>query len=139
MNKNNQVKLTGNFTQEARVIKKDDKEFVAVSIATTDSYKDDDGWHDKEPVFHNNIITFNKVAMGIAKSLKTGSRVEVNGSLSYRRKEHEGKNKTKIITYEATIIADKIEQKPLFKKSRPANDNGTDEPTSSSQPEAVAE
>lgn len=128
MSKNNEVKLTGNFVKEARIIEKDAKEFAAFSLATTDSYKDDEGWHDKEPVFHNNVIAFNKIAMGVAKSLKAGSRVEINGSISYRRKEHEGKNRTKIITNEATIIAETIEQKPLWKKSKAESEEVKDTP-----------
>ena len=102
---------------ETRTIKTEENTFAALSLATTDSYKDDSGeWHNNETVWHN-VLAFNPKLMEILKSLKKGTRLQVTGSLSYRPFEvtdGDGKTFTK---KEATIIARMIEQAPLPKKN----------------------
>jgi len=83
---NNTVTLIGNMGSEARIEKsnKDGSEFAAVSIATTDSYKDDnEQWHEKETVWHS-VVAFSPKVIEVLKSLKKGTRVQITGSLSYR-------------------------------------------------------
>lgn len=112
---NNTVTLIGNMGSEADIIQTDSTTFAAVSIATTDSYQDDNGdWKELETIWHN-VLTFNPKLIEVLKSLKKGSRLEITGSLAYRPYTVmlDGKEITK---KEASIIARKIEQAPLSKK-----------------------
>jgi len=113
---NNTAILTGNMGSEARIIETEGNRFAAFSLATTDSYKDDnDQWHEKETVWHN-ILVFNPKVIEMVKSLKKGTRLQITGALSYRPFEvvnGEGEVFTK---KEASIVAAKVEQAPLVKK-----------------------
>lgn len=113
---NNTVTLIGNMGSEADIIETENTTFAAVSIATTDSYKDDKGeWHELATIWHN-VLTFNPKLIEVLKNLKKGTRLEITGSLSYRpyKVMLEGKEITK---QEASIIARKIELAPLPKKA----------------------
>jgi single-strand DNA-binding protein len=113
---NNSVILIGNMGSEARFIKTESTEFAAVSVATTDSYKDDSGeWQENETIWHN-IIAFSPTLIGVLKSLKKGTRIKVTGSLSYRPYQVADGDGVVITKQEASIIARKIEQAPLTKK-----------------------
>lgn len=115
---NNTVTLIGNLGAEARVIKTDEKTFAGLSIATTDSYKDDsDQWHDKETVWHN-VLVFSPSVLEVVKSLKTGTRVKVTGTLSYRPFEVVNGDGEVITKKEASIIAGRVELAPLAKKAK---------------------
>ena len=118
MANNNTVTLIGNMGSEARIYAdKEDKEFVAVSIATTDSYKDDnDQWHDKEPVWHS-VMAFSPSVAAILKTLKKGARIKIEGTLSYRPFDVINGDGEVITKKEASIIARRVEQAPLVKKS----------------------
>jgi single-strand DNA-binding protein len=117
---NNTITLIGNTGSEVRIIESEGKKpFAAVSIATTDSYKDqDDKWQDKETLWHN-IIAFSPSVIEQLKAFKKGTRLQITGSLSYRdfKVLDEGKEITK---KEAQIIAYKVEQAPLVKKNQDA-------------------
>lgn len=115
---NNSVQLTGNTGAEVRIIETENRKFAAFSIATTDSYKDqDDNWQEKETVWHN-VVAFNPKLIEMLKSLKKGTRLSITGSLSYRPFEvQDGEGKT-ITKKEASIVAGKIEQAPLVKKNK---------------------
>ena len=77
---NNTVTLTGNLGSEARIIANEENTFAAVSLATTDSYKDEQGeWHDKQTVWHN-ILAFSPRVIekrGVELWLCFGSEVNV--------------------------------------------------------------
>lgn len=45
MSSNNRIELTGFLGLDAKLVEKEDKKFVALRVATTDSYKD--GVHQK--------------------------------------------------------------------------------------------
>jgi single-strand DNA-binding protein len=112
---NNTVTLIGNMGSEANIIETDNTTFAAVSLATTDSYKNENGeWQELETLWHD-VIAFNPTVIQMLKSLKKGTRLEITGSLSYRpyKVMLEGKEITK---KEVSIIARKIEQAPLTKK-----------------------
>jgi len=114
---NNSVILTGNTGAEAQVIETDSTTFAAVRLATTDSYQDEEGnWKDLETIWHD-VVTFNPKVIQVLKSLKTGSRIKVTGSLSYRPYEVMIEDK-KIQKKEASVIAKKVEMAPLGKKSK---------------------
>lgn len=116
---NNTVKLTGNIGNEPRIIETETNTFASFSIATTDSYKDeDDNWQNKETIWHD-VIVFNPKVIEMLKSLKKGTRLELIGSLSYRPFEIEVGGKT-INKKEVSVIANKIEQVPLVKKTEAA-------------------
>lgn len=115
---NNTVTLTGNMGSEAHLYEtdKDGREFAALSLATTDSYQDDEGnWHEKETVWHN-VLAFNPKVIAMLKGMKKGTRIQVEGSLSYRPYDvQDGDNKI-ITKKEASIIARKVEMTPLVAK-----------------------
>ena len=115
---NNTVKLTGNMGSEVRIIETEENTFASVSLATTDSYKDEEGnWQDKTTLWHN-IIAFSPTIIEALKSLKSGTRIEVTGSLSYRPFEVQDGNGKVITKKEASVIVYKVEQAPLAKKSK---------------------
>lgn len=117
---NNTVKLIGNIGSEVKILESDGKSFAAFSIATTDSYKDKETeeWKDKATIWHD-VVAFNPKVIEQLKSFKKGTRLEVLGSLSYREFKvlDEGKEITK---REANVIANKVEQAPLVKKTSEA-------------------
>lgn len=121
---NNSITLIGNMGAEARIIETDNTTFAAVSLATTDSYKDDNGyWHDNETIWHN-LVTFNPKVIKEFAAFKKGSRLKVTGSLSYRPFD------TNMITddgviitkKEASIIVREVVQDVLVKKPVKATD-----------------
>lgn len=113
MSSENEVNLIGNMGSEARMIEKDDNLFAAFSLATQGSYKDaDDVWQKKEVVWHN-VLVFSKKSLNTVKSLKSGSRIKVQGELSYRPFDITGSDGQKLVKNEASIIANSIEQAPL--------------------------
>lgn len=114
---NNIVMLTGNLGSEARIIVTEESTFAAVSLATTDSYKDqDDNWQEKETFWHQ-LVVFNPRVIEELKSLKKGTRIKVTGSLSYRPFEVVNGEGQVITKKEATVIARQIELAALPKKA----------------------
>ncbi len=119
---NNKVILTGNLGSEAEIIETENTTFASVSIATADTYKDDnEEWQQAATIWHN-VLTFNPKLIEALKSLKTGTRVEIEGALSYRPYQvqiHDKDGVVREITkQEASIIARKIELAPLAKKDK---------------------
>lgn len=113
---NNNLTLIGNMGSEARIIVTESTTFAAFSLATTDSYKDEqDQWQDKETVWHN-ILLFSPRLIEIVKNLKTGTRITLTGSLSYRPFEVVNGDGEVITKKEASIIGRQIELAPLVKK-----------------------
>ena len=116
---NNNVTLIGNMGSDARIqkISKDDREFAALSLATTDSYQNEaEEWIDKETLWHN-ILAFSPTAIAMLKSLKKGTRIKVEGSLSYRPYDVLTGEGEVITKKEASIIVRKVELAPLVKRS----------------------
>jgi single-stranded DNA-binding protein len=113
----NVVTLTGNTGGEARIVETGEKTFAALSLATTDTYQDDAGnWQSKEAVWHN-VIAFNPVLVEALKSFKKGVRLQITGELSYRPFEVQLPDGQTVTKWEASIIARKVEQAPLVKKT----------------------
>ena len=115
---NNSVTLIGNMGSEVRLNQdKEAREFAAFSLATTDSYQDEEGsWHDKDTIWHN-ILAFCPTVISMLKNLKKGSRIQLTGSLSYRPYDVQDGDGVVITKKEASIIARKIEMAPLVKKA----------------------
>lgn len=113
---NNTIILTGNMGAEAKIVEQDGKTFAAFSIATTDSYLDDnEQWVQKDTRWHNVLVFFPHVIQQI-KSLKKGTRLELTGSLSYRSFSTILEDGREVTKNEASVIAHKVELKPLVKK-----------------------
>jgi len=115
---NNTVILIGNMGSEARIhLDKEGKEFAGLSIATTDSYQNDkEEWIDKETEWHN-VVAFSPSVVAILKTLKKGSRIKVEGTLSYRPFDVVNGEGEIITKKEVSIIVRRVEQAPLVKKS----------------------
>ncbi|PHN04386.1 single-stranded DNA-binding protein [Flavilitoribacter nigricans] len=117
---NNTVKLIGNLGKEARVVESSNGTFAALSVATTDSYKDQEGnWQDKETIWHD-VVIFNPKLIESVKAFKKGTRLEIIGSLSYRPFEIQNDDGTAITKKEVSIVAAKVDQAPLVKKDQSA-------------------
>lgn len=123
---NNTVELIGNMgSKGVRIIETEESKFAALSLATTDSYKDQksDEWKDKDTIWHD-LVVFNPTVIEVLKGLNSKARIKVTGALSYRtfpveiEVEENGQMTTKTINKkEASIIVRKIEQAPLVKKN----------------------
>lgn len=116
---NNVVILTGNIGGEARILEQKGKAFAAFSIATQDSYKDENEEYQTKAAIWHNVLVFSPKLVELTKAFKKGTRLEVTGSLSYREFSHKPKGGKTIKKREASIIARKIEPKPLVKTSEP--------------------
>ena len=113
MSSENEVNLIGNMGSKARMIEKDDKMFAAFSLATQGSYKDaNEVWQKKEVIWHN-VLVFSKKTLNKVKSLKSGSRIKVQGELSYRAFDVPGPDGQALVKNEASVIASSIDQAPL--------------------------
>lgn len=111
---NCKIQLKGNLGQEPKIIKPDNgKEFVVLSVATTDAYKDKNNqWLNKETLWHD-VIIFRPNAIKFAKQLAKGDSVNIEGTLSY--KPIETKDGYKVP--QASIVASYV-----AKTSLPEND-----------------
>lgn len=119
---NNTVLLTGNLGSEARIVATEEYTFAGVSLATTDSYQDEEGnWHEKETVWHN-VLAFSPRVIEELKALKKGTRIKITGSLSYRPFEVVNGDGQIITKKEASIIAGKVEMAALPKKTKKAEE-----------------
>lgn len=85
MSNNCTVELKGNLGKDAKLARSEKSEFISLSVATTDSYKDKNGqWQNKETLWHD-VIVFNPNTITTAKELKKGDRVHLKGTLAYKQ------------------------------------------------------
>ena len=116
---NCKIELNGVLGQDAKIIEKDGKTFVALRLATTDSYPIKDGentiWKEKETLWHD-VLVFRPYTVAIAKELKKRDIVEITGSLAYRPfKDENGHTK-----YEASIVAGFIRKVDIDSSEEPS-------------------
>lgn len=101
---------------EADIRQGTEKEFAVFSMATADSYQDEnEQWVQKETIWHK-VLVFSPKLQEQIKSLKKGTRVQITGAIAYQPFTtilEDGRTVTK---QEASIIAHKLEPKPLVKK-----------------------
>ncbi|MFK7748516.1 MAG: single-stranded DNA-binding protein [Kordia sp.] len=122
---NNTIELIGNMNKNGvRIIESEESTFAVLSLATTDSYKEEESgeWKNKDTLWHD-LIAFSPSVIEILKGLNSKARVKITGTLSYRTfpveidLEENGKSVTKVINKkEASIIVRRVEQAPLPKK-----------------------
>ena len=83
-NLRNSIRLIGNLGQNPEVKETaNGKKLAKFSIATNESYRDENGKEVKETMWHN-LIVWGKQADTVAKYLKKGSEVAIEGKLSNR-------------------------------------------------------
>ncbi len=112
MSTNNLVELTGNLGSDPSVhTDKNGRDFIRFSIATTDSWKDEETgeWKEMDPIWHS-IFAFSENAKKYAAFYQKGQRVKVTGSVRYREVHVKG---LEYPIHEAAIHARKIEPAPL--------------------------
>lgn len=115
---NNTITLIGNLGSEADAFtSKNGKAFRRLSIATTDSFKDESGvWQQKDAVWHS-VFVFGLEAQKHADYYFKGQRVRITGSLAYIEKEGFDEDGQRRSFREAVIMARRIEPAPLPKKA----------------------
>lgn len=114
---NNRVELLGHLGGDPKVIEKDGKSFIALSVATADAYPVKEGeetvWKERETVWHD-VLIFKPITMNFARDLKKGDRIRLSGELSYRNFDDANGKKRK----EATIFGTYIEKVQYEKQER---------------------
>lgn len=110
---NNIVTLIGNLGADPRIHTTKSGLMATFSLATTDSYKDNENnWHSKPPVWHQ-IVAYGDELVSLSKNFTKGSRIEVKGSVSYQSFPFQLADGKTIQKKEASIIARKIQPAPL--------------------------
>jgi len=129
----NKVILVGNITRDPELkALPSGVQVVSFSIATNEVYTKDGEKHEKTE-FHN-IVAFGKTAENIAKYMKKGSQIFIEGKLQTRSWEADGIKK-----YRTEILANMVQfgAKPKGDAghSEPAEDDwgGLDDPSAPAQ------
>ena len=111
MANNCKIELNGYLGADPKSISKNGKTFIALRVATTDSYplKDEKTgeikWKEKETIWHD-VLAFRPQPAHFARDLKKGDAVQISGSLAYKPfKDENGYTKNQV-----TIIANYIEK-----------------------------
>lgn len=81
----NRVTLIGNAGGEAEIKRLESGTAVGrFSVATNESYKDKDGNWQNVPSWHN-VVVWRELAEKVEKQVKKGSKVYIEGKISYRK------------------------------------------------------
>ncbi len=120
---NCKIELNGNLGEDAKIIEKDGKSFVALRVATTDSYPKTEGentvWVNSNTTLWHDVLVFNPNAVTVAQELKKGERVEIIGSLSYRPfKDENGYTK-----HQASVIGNFIRKVEFGNFNQPSEED----------------
>lgn len=108
---NCKIELNGFLGADPKSISKNGKTFIALRVATTDTYpvKDEKTgetkWKDKETMWHD-VMVFRPNAAHFARDLKKGDAVTITGTLGYKPFKDENGNTKR----QANIIANYIEK-----------------------------
>ncbi|MEL6717324.1 MAG: single-stranded DNA-binding protein [Bacteroidota bacterium] len=114
---NNTAIITGNMGSEAKIIENNGKTFASLSIASTDSYQNEqEEWVKRESVWHD-VLVFNPRLIEQIKAFKKGTRLKITGTISYRPFEVTLADGRVVKKKEASILAGKIELATLTKKA----------------------
>lgn len=109
-NLRNSVRLIGNIgmTPEVKEIG-NNKKLAKFSLATTETYKNDDGEKVSDTQWHN-LIAWNNQAVVAEKYLKKGSEIAIEGKLTsrtYNDKQGVKRYITEIVVSEIVMIGNK--------------------------------
>ncbi len=111
-NLKNSVRLIGNLGQNPEVKETTNgKKLAKFSVATNESYRDENGKEVKETMWHN-LTVWGKQADIAAKYLKKGSEVAIEGKLSnrnYTDKDGVKRYVTEIIVNEFMMLGGKAD------------------------------
>lgn len=103
----NRVQLIGHLGQDPEIKSLNgDKMLAKFSIATSDSYKREDGEKVTETQWHN-VIAWNGTAKVVEKLLTKGSHVAIEGKLTSRSWEDKDGNKkyiTEVVAHEMLLL-----------------------------------
>lgn len=108
---NCKIELNGYLGNDPKSITKNGKTFIALRVATTDTYpvKDEKTgetkWKEKETIWHD-VLVFRPNAAHFARDLKKGDAVTITGSLSYQNFKDENGNPKRGVN----IIANYLEK-----------------------------
>ncbi|MBK8558225.1 MAG: single-stranded DNA-binding protein [Lewinellaceae bacterium] len=103
---NCKIELNGYLGADPKTIARNGKTFIALRVATTDSYpiKDEKTgeikWKDKETVWHD-VLVFRPQAAHFARDLKKGDAVNISGSIGCKPFKDENGNTKR----QASIVA----------------------------------
>lgn len=107
MSKTNKVQLIGNVGQKPKLVGNNaDNSVLVFSLATHETYKDQQGVKQKRTEWHN-IVAFGKVAGLISQFVDLGSHVMIEGRLqtrNYLDKEGISRYTTEIICEEILFL-----------------------------------
>ena len=108
----NKVILIGNVGNDPEIIEKGDVKIAKFSIATSESYKNKQGEKVSNTEWHN-IVAFGKLAEIIQKYVKKGSKLYVEGKISYSSYEKDGvkMHSTQIKCNNISMLGTKIAEK----------------------------
>lgn len=116
---NNTVELTGYPSKAPIHIQSTENPFLAIGIATQESYKDlNDEWQQHKAIFHD-VLVFKEDLIEQYKELTTKDRLKITGYLNYefiKAQTLEGKETT---FKKASIIAKTIESAAFTPKDEP--------------------
>ena len=111
-NLRNSIRLIGNLGQNPEVKETaNGKKLAKFSIATNESYRDENGKEVKETMWHN-LVIWGKQADTVAKYLKKGSEVAIEGKLSnrnYTDKDGIKRYVTEIVVNEFLMLGNKAD------------------------------
>jgi single-strand DNA-binding protein len=100
----NRVQLIGNLGHDPETkTLENGKKLAKFSIATTESYKNNDGKKVEETTWHN-VVVWNGLADVASKYLKKGRQVAIEGRITYRTYE----DKNKVTKYFTEIVASEM-------------------------------
>ncbi|MCA0235848.1 MAG: single-stranded DNA-binding protein [Bacteroidetes bacterium] len=111
MANNCKIELTGYLGNDPKSITKNGKTFIALRVATTDSYPVADEktgeikWKNREALWHD-VLVFRPQAAHFARELKKGDAVSISGSLGYKPFKDESGN----VKRQASIVATYVEK-----------------------------
>ncbi len=117
MTKHNHVILTGHLGAKPKNITKGEDLFTTFSMATQESYKDDQGeWQNTKTIWHQ-VLIFNEDTIKSTENLDKGSLVKVFGALHYKPFEVTSDDGKSYKKWAASVIAHKIEVAPFDEAS----------------------
>lgn len=108
----NKVQLIGNVGQDPEVNHTTGgQKYAKFSLATSETYKDKDGNKQTKTEWHN-VVIWRKLADVVEKWVKKGSKLYIEGKISYRSYEKNGETKyfTEILGINLIMLGEKQQQ-----------------------------